>query len=93
MAKKTKKRSTGRPRLSESQLYRPGVDGVKPASAVVAPTVKAVSPTAKAVAVSAQQADADLVEEYRYVLTDLKRIAWLALAMLALLIVLAFIVV
>ncbi len=86
MAKKTKKRSNDRPRLSESQLYRPGVDGIKPAAAAVAPTMKAV-------AVSAQPADADLVEEYRYVLTDLKKIAWLALAMLALLIVLAFVVV
>jgi hypothetical protein len=80
MAKKTKKRSSG-PRLSESQRYKPGENGI------------AAVPMRQAVAVSAQPADADLVEEYRYVLTDLKKIAWLALAMLALLIVLAFIVV
>ncbi len=81
MAKKTKKRSSG-PRLSASQLYRPGADGVAPVAAV--PVVKAPV---------VQPADADLMEEYRYVLTDLKRIAWLAVAMLALLIVLALIIV
>jgi len=85
MAKKTKKRSNG-PRLSESQRYQPGVDGVAVPSAVIIPAVKAVAATA-------QPADEDLVEEYRYVLTDLKKIAWLAVAMLALLVVLAFVVV
>jgi hypothetical protein len=35
----------------------------------------------------------DLAEEYRYVLTDLKRIAILALVMLAVLIVLSFVLV
>jgi len=35
----------------------------------------------------------DLAEEYRYVITDLKRIGILALVMLALLIVLAFLLI
>lgn len=85
MAKKTKKRSTGGPRLSERQLYQPGMDGVGGASmgaSVIKPTVTV-----------AQSADDDLAAEYRYVLTDLKKIAWLALAMLVLLVVLAFVVV
>ena len=87
MAKKTKKRtSSGGPRLSERQLYQPGMENVAVPSAVVAPANKALS-------VAAQPADEDLAAEYRYVLTDLKKIAWLALAMLVLLIALAFIVV
>jgi len=83
MAKKTKKRSTRRPRLSERQLYQPGVDGVSavPSAALVTKPV------------TAQPDDEDLAAEYRYVLTDLKKIAWLALAMLVLLVVLAFVVV
>lgn len=86
MAKKTKKRSNGGPRLSDRQLYQPGMDGAAVPSA-------AVIPAAKVAAVTAQPADADLVTEYRYVLTDLKKIAWLALAMLVLLVVLALVVV
>ncbi len=86
MAKKTKKRSSGGPRLTERQLYQPGMGGAAAPSATVVPV-------AKAVAVTAQPADEELATEYRYVLTDLKRIAWLALAMLALLVVLAFVVV
>ena len=85
MAKKTKKRGRERPRLTERQLYQPGMAGV---SGV--PTVASV---AKAAAVAAQPDDEDLVAEYRYVLTDLRKIAWLALAMLVLLVVLAFVVV
>jgi hypothetical protein len=84
MAKKTKKRSGG-PRLSERQLYQPGMDGGSGAS-VATPVIKTVVATT-------QPADDDLAAEYRYVLTDLKKIAWLALAMLVLLIVLAFVVV
>jgi len=86
MAKKTKKYSNGRPRLSERQLYQPGMGSTAAPSAAVIPAVKAV-------AVAAQPADEDLAAEYRYVLTDLKKIAWLALAMLVLLVALAFIVV
>ncbi|HQE92229.1 MAG TPA: hypothetical protein PLH19_06040 [Anaerolineae bacterium] len=80
MAKKAKKRSGG-PRLSESQRYQPG----KPSGVV--------TPVRQAETVSTLPANTDLVEEYRYVLTDLKKIGWLALAMLTLLVVLAFILV
>lgn len=85
MAKKTKKRSNGGPRLSERQLYQPGMDGI--VGVATAPTIKAPA------VVAAQPVDDDLAAEYRYVLTDLKKIAWLALAMLVLLVALAFIVV
>jgi hypothetical protein len=86
MAKKTKKRSSGGPRLTERQLHQPGMGSIGGAATVVAPSTKVAAP-------AAQPADEDLAVEYRYVLTDLKRIAWLALAMLVLLIALAFIVV
>lgn len=89
MAKKTKKRNDGGPRLSERQLYQPGVDGAGRSLAAVVPAVRAV----KAVAAATQPADEELAAEYRYVLTDLKKIAWLALAMLVLLIALALIIV
>ncbi|MBN2393444.1 MAG: hypothetical protein JXR84_22115 [Anaerolineae bacterium] len=85
MAKKTKKRKIGEPRLSERQLYQPGMAGVGGGSAAASAT--------KTAATLAQPDDEDLVAEYRYVLTDLKKIAWLAMAMLVLLIVLAFVVV
>jgi len=85
MAKKTKKRSGG-PRLSERQLYQPGRESVATPSA-------AVVPAAKVVAAASQPTDEDLADEYRYVLTDLKKIALLALAMVVLLIVLALIIV
>ena len=85
MAKKMKKSKTGTPRLSERQLYQPGMANVS--------GVAAVAPVAKTITTSAQPDDEDLAAEYRYVLTDLKKIAWLALAMLVLLIVLAFVVV
>ena len=49
----------------------------------------AVSRTAQ---VSAER-EVDLAEEYRYVITDLKRIAVLAAAMLALLVVLAIVLI
>ncbi len=85
MAKKTKKRTgNGGPRLSERQLYQPGMGSAPVPSAAAVPAV---------VAVTAQLADEDLAAEYRYVLTDLKKIAWLALAMVVILIALAFIVV
>ena len=85
MAKKTKKRKTGKPRLSERQLHQPGMAGIS--------GVSATASIAETVTSSAQPDDEDLAAEYRYVLTDLKKIAWLALAMLVLLIVLAFVVV
>jgi hypothetical protein len=85
MVKKTKKRSNGGPRLSERQLHQPGMGSIGGAI-TTAPLIKA--PVA-----AAQPADEDLAAEYRYVLTDLKKIAWLALTMLVLLVALAFIVV
>ena len=84
MAKKTKKRRRS-PRLSERQLYRPGMDSVVGGAAA--------APASKTSAATKRPADEDLAEEYRYVLTDLKKIAWLVLAMLVLLIALAFVVV
>ncbi len=86
MAKKTKKYSNGGPRLSERQLYQPGVGGIAGATVAAVPVKASAS-------VAAQPADEDLAAEYRYVLTDLTKIAWLALAMLVLLVALAFIVV
>jgi hypothetical protein len=65
-------------RLSPSQLVHP-----------VAPEPSVASrPTAPA-----QPQSVDLREEYRYVLADLKRIGIIAAAMLAVLVVLAFILV
>lgn len=86
MAKKTKKRSGGGPRLSERQLYQPGMESVPVPSTTV-------GPASRVAAVAAQPADEELAAEYRYVLTDLKKIAWLALAMLVLLIALALVIV
>ncbi len=82
MGNKTRKKGKGGPRLSATQLHRPGTQAAVVAAAPRQPEV-----------VKTPATDTDLVEEYRYVLTDLKKIAWLALAMLVLLIVLAFIVV
>ena len=66
-----KKKSS--PRLSEAQLYRPGMDSASN---------------------RAMQGDEqDLADEYQYVVADLKRIGFLALVMLALLVVLAFVLV
>ncbi len=79
MAKKTR-RSSGA-RLSEAQLYRPTL-GAPVAAKAVAAAPAAHVPT-----------DEQLAQEYRYVTTDLKRIGVLALAMLVLLIVLAFVIV
>jgi hypothetical protein len=74
MAKKKKK---GRPvRLSPTQMVQPEGGGV---ADVPLPAVQA----RPAVQVS------DLREEYRYVITDLKRIGIIAVAMLAVLIALA----
>ncbi len=71
------KKSRRTPQLSDAQLYRPGA---KADAVVETPVTTAVS-------------EETLAEEYRYVLTDLKKIAWLALVMLGLLIALAFVLV
>ncbi len=72
-----KKRET--PRLSEAQLYRP-TQGV------------VVDVAAEELLEDVSSADV-LAEEYQYVIQDLKKIGWLALAMLVLLIVLALVIV
>ena len=86
MAKKTKKkRSATSPRLTESQLYQPGRTGTAHPRAGVKASSEAAS--------SRIPNEEELRGEYRYVLTDLKKIAWLALAMLILLVVLAMVIV
>ena len=75
MAKKSRRvKKQGKARLSAAQMVQPTVSEASEAVAVP------VRPT--------QQAP-DLREEYRYVVTDLKRIGVIALVMLAVLIVLA----
>jgi hypothetical protein len=78
MAKKSRRvRKKSRPvHLSPSQMVQPGVHEMVDAPLVAAPA----RPVPKA---------SDLQEEYRYVITDLKRIGVIAMAMLAVLIVLA----
>ncbi len=84
MAKKSRRvRKQNRPvRLSQSQLVMPQTL-TGSAQAAAAPTPAAVSPTV-------QQPAVNLAEEYHYVIADLKRIGLIALAMLVLLVVLAF---
>ncbi|MFP4396251.1 MAG: hypothetical protein ACLFTI_13425 [Anaerolineales bacterium] len=67
------------PRLSEAQLYRPMQNVVVEAAA---------EDISEDVAL-----EVVLAEEYQYVIQDLKKIGWLALAMLALLIVLSLVIV
>ena len=78
MAKKSRRvKKKGQPvRLSAAQMVQPRTDEVTEVPSVVAP------------ARSVPQV-ADLREEYRYVIADLKRIGVIAVAMLAVLIVLA----
>ncbi len=78
---KSKKR-----KLSAAQTYRPA-EGAQQMKAAAKPKRRSVQtkhhiPT-----------EEELAEEYRYVLTDLKRIGILALVMLALLIVLAIVLI
>jgi hypothetical protein len=82
MSKKNRKKST--PRLSQAQLYRPGVA-----------TTSTQSEETPAVLQGAANVPSEetLAEEYQYVISDLKRIGLLALIMLALLIVLAFVLI
>ncbi len=90
MAKKGKKRSSGKSRLSKKQRYIPEAKAV---SAATAETGSTLQRKAVKKATSRIPTEEELAQEYRYVLTDLKKIGWLALAMLALLIALAFIIV
>ncbi len=90
MAKKSRKKRVAT-NLSKAQRYHPGAKGV-PAPAQNTKTSK-ISRAARGGHSVHIPTDAELTEEYSYVLTDLKRIGLLALAMLALLIVLALILV
>ncbi len=78
---KSKKR-----KLSAAQTYRP-VEGAQPKATTSAKKRRAAQPK------HTIPTEEELAEEYRYVLTDLKRIGILALVMLALLIVLAIVLV
>lgn len=80
MSKKPRRRHPQKPRLSPSQLVRPD-DQARPAPiATPTPQVRVKTLT-------------DLQEEYRYVVTDLKRIAIIAVVMLVVMIVLAFLLI
>ncbi len=83
MAKKKSKKST--PRLSQAQLYRPGMTATPAAQAEEAPAVIQAAANVPS--------EETLAEEYQYVIRDLKRIGLLALIMLVLLIVLAFVLI
>ncbi len=75
MAKKSR-RVKKQVRLSAAQMVQPMADDVAEAVAVAVPIRSVPQAT-------------DLRDEYRYVITDLKRIGVIALAMLAVLVVLA----
>lgn len=79
MAKKSRRvKKKGQPvRLSPAQMIQPGLNEIADAPLSV-PAVQAAPRTS------------DLREEYRYVITDLRRIGIIALAMLAVLITLAW---
>lgn len=93
MAKKTKRRL---PRLTETQRYQPAAAAGAGTAPALAPAPRPVvqprrmPPVFQAARVPTEE---ELREEYRYVLTDLRRIGLLALAMLAVLIVLAIVLV
>jgi hypothetical protein len=76
MAKKSRRVRKQQARFSQAQMVRPAASEAARFS-VAAPASPASAPV-------------DLGEEYRYVIADLKRIGILAVAMLAVLIVLAF---
>ena len=81
MAKKSRrarKKKGQQVRLSRAQMVQPGANQMAPVPTVAA----AARPVPKA-------QTSDLQEEYRYVITDLKRIGLIALAMLVVLVVLA----
>ncbi len=91
MARKRKK-SSGKSRLSKKQRYIPAAKATGDVGGeTIGSTLKRRQVTRKAT--TRIPTEEELAEEYRYVLTDLKKIGWLALAMLALLIALAFIIV
>ena len=79
MAKKSRRVRRQQLRFSQAQMVRP-VASEAAGSSVATPASSAPSASAPV----------DLGEEYRYVIADLKRIGILAVAMLAVLIALAF---
>jgi hypothetical protein len=72
-----KKSRRRKPRLSPAQLVQPDLE---------------VSEDVAELAVASESGEMSLQDEYRYVLSDLKRIAILAVVMLSVLIVLAFLI-
>ncbi len=79
MARKTRRKPV--PRLSGAQLHRPEVATVEGDAA------------ARVTFARALPSEAQLADEYRYVLDDLKKIGLIALGMLAFLLILAFVLV
>ena len=77
MAKKSRRARKGQPvRLSPAQMVQPGAGEMAEVISVATPT-------------QSRPQVADLREEYRYVIADLKRIGIIAVAMLVVLVVLA----
>ena len=85
MGKKSRRRRGYRPRLSAAQLVQPGEQAIPAATPAAVQTPHAPRPSARALR--------DLREEYPYVIADLKRIAIIAVVMLALMVGLAFLLV
>jgi len=86
MGKKSRRRrGTARPRLSAAQLVQPGEQAVPAVTPAVVQTPQAPKTSARALR--------DLREEYPYVVADLKRIAIIAVVMLALMVGLALLLV
>ncbi len=85
---KRKKGKRSKPRLSAAQLYRPGIEATSVVGAEEEVKAKHVVGGS-----SRMPTEAELIEEYRYVLNDLKRIGMLAVVMLAVLIILALVLV
>lgn len=92
MAKKNKRRL---PRLSEAQRYQPQAGAIQTAAPTVMPSPRPAQPRRMPPVFQAAHipTEEELKEEYRYVITDLRRIGILALAMLAVLIVLAVVLI
>jgi len=84
MGKKSRRRRST-PRLSAAQLVRPEEQAIPAASPVAVQTPQAPRASARALR--------DLREEYPYVAADLKRIAIIAVVMLALMVGLALLLV
>jgi len=84
MGKKSRRRRST-PRLSAAQLVQPGEQAVPSVTPAVVQTPHAPKTSARALR--------DLREEYPYVAADLKRIAIIAVVMLALMVGLALLLV